>query len=676
MLFINVWKTANLNPCQNVPPWMRVSLVGAWFLAFPAIAQEPTTASQDANESVSKIVENEISESDREHWAFRPISRPEIPKLSDESWVRNEIDHFVLDQMAEKGLQPQNEASRRVLIRRLTFDLTGLPPTPQEVKDFVNDRSDAAYEKLVERLLASQGYGVHWAQHWLDLARYAETDGFEHDKVRANAWKYRDWVVDALNRDVPYDRFLTLQLAGDEVEPDDEKALTATYFCVAGPDMPDINLMEERRHNLLNEMTSTISEVFMGLTMGCAQCHDHKFDPVSQADFYRMRAFFEGSVDLVKNQSLQHLKEDKEKMPESYIMERGDFRRKGAELDPQFVRVVNFWDEKTPEDRTDTVSTGRRTAFANWLTDKKNPLTRRVMVNRIWQQHFGQGLSISPSNFGYTGFEPTHPQLLDWLCEEFSDHGWSIKALHRKIVNSATYRQSSRPGETESEQQRWQKAIEEDPRNELLARFTQRRLTGEIIRDAMLSVSGSLNPELGGPSVRPELPNELTTTLLKNQWKTTEDEIQCNKRSLYVFARRNLRYPIFEAFDRPNANVSCPQRHLSTTAPQSLLLLNSNLSLKLARQFAGQVGLENKDRKSFIIECYLRAFSRSPLADELRQLDGFLERQSEMMKKGERAVETLAMPIPEIESLNRFEAAARTDLCLALLNSNEFVYVD
>ena len=629
---------------------------------------------QEADDS--KLDEYEITLSDREHWSFQPIVRPSVPQNEQGEWGNNEIDRFILARLKSKGLQPQNEASRRVLIRRLTFDLTGLPPKPEAIKAFIDDNSDDAFDRLVDRLLSSSDYGVHGAQAWLDLARYAETDGFEHDKVRANAWRFRDWVVKALNEDMPYDKFITLQLAGDEVAPGDKSALEATYFCVAGPDMPDINLIEERRHNLLNEMTSTIGEVFLALTIGCAQCHDHKFDPVSQADFYRMRAFFEGSVKLVKNQSLQHLEEDNKKMPSSYLMVRGNFRRKGPELEPQFLRIANYWDANVPIDSEDLPTTGRRTALAKWLTNQKNPLTRRVIVNRIWQGHFGRGLSISPSNFGYTGFEPSHPELLDWLCSEFSERNWSLKQLHRMIVLSATYRQSSRPGETNEERENWKKSMADDHRNELLGRFPQERLTGEVIRDALLSVSGSLNTELGGPSVRPALPVELTTTLLKNQWKTTKDEALCNKRSLYVFARRNLRYPIFEAFDRPSANASCPQRHLSTTAPQSLLLLNSDLSLKLARQFAGDVGRKNRERISFISECYLRAFSRLPTETELRLINGFLDGQVAALKKSGRSEDSLAIPLPAIESLDKFESAARTDLCLALINSNEFVYVE
>ncbi len=591
-----------------------------------------------------------ITDSDRDHWSLKPRHSVEVPTTAFATWQRNPVDAFIAAELQTHSLTPQPEVDRRTLIRRTTLNLTGLPPTLEEVAAFLSDDSATAYESLIDRLLTSSAYGEHAAQHWLDLARFAETDGFEHDNVRPNAWRYRDWVIDALNADMPYDQFIRLQIAGDLITPDNEAAAIATQFCVSGPDMPDINSQDERRHTLLNEMTSTVGEVILGLQIGCAQCHDHKYDPISQADFYRLRAIFEPAISLKKNASVTGLKEQASYKLASYIMIRGDFRRPGMEVAPNGLRVLeseSLHFETSPQKNSDS----RRIALANWLTHPNNPLTARVIVNRIWQQHFGKGLSESPSDFGVMGREPSNPQLLDWLATRFVDNGWSIKQLHRLILTSSTYRQRSRlPDDASAEEANaWKLALKRDPDVQWLSRFPRQRLSGEVIRDAMLSVAGILNRKTGGPGVRPPLPAELRSTLLKDQWNVTEDTSEHHRRSIYVFARRNLRFPIFEAFDRPAANQSCSRRDVSTTAPQALHLLNSEFSLQMAELIADRILYDKTKSDQRVVEAFELILNRSAATDELNDARRFIANSDD---------------------------DGFTYLCLALLNSNEFCFVD
>jgi hypothetical protein len=634
-----------------------------------------------AEESVS-VEEPPISATDRGHWAFRPIVRPELPRGGRMDEARHPIDRFVLAQIEARSLAPLPEANRNTLIRRLTFDLTGLPPAIEEVNRFVENDSPDAYEALVDRLLASPRYGERWGQHWLDLARFAETDGFEHDKVRAQAWRYRDWVIQSLNNDLPYDDFVRLQLAGDELLPGDDDAKTATAFCLSGPDMPDINSQDERRHMLLNEMTSTVGSVFLGLQIGCAQCHDHKYDPISQADFHRLRAFFEPAIHPRRDEPIATLADSPPRAVASFIMVRGDHRRPGPEIRPGFPRIANPWNETlaAPSD----APSGRRAVLARWITRPNHPLTVRVIVNRVWQYHFGRGLVSSSSDFGVMGSTPTHPELLDWLASEFVRNDWSLKHLHRLIVTSAAYRRASRATEsgwTASEREQaliaWDQAAAVDPDNELLGRFPMTRLDGESIRDAMLSVAGMLNTRSGGPGVMPPLPLELKRTLLPGQWKTSEDESEHFRRGVYIFARRNLRYPILDVFDRPDAQASCPRRNRATTVSQPLLMLNSEFSQQVARRFARRA-IEHSDGDlvtaiEFIVR---KSFSREPTSDELMSLTAFCQEHAEYLQRVDGGTDTFAAPLFADAGFDGYHAAALIDLCLAVLNSSEFIYID
>ncbi|WP_422925359.1 DUF1549 and DUF1553 domain-containing protein [Singulisphaera sp. PoT] len=714
-----------------------LALLGASLVGVLSFAEEKASAGKDET-----------------HWAFVPPKRPPLPEVEHRGWARNPIDAFILARLEEEGLEPSPEADRATLLRRLAFDLTGLPPDVEDLKRFLTDRSADAYEKAVDRMLASPRYGERWAQHWLDLARYADTDGFEFDQARDDAWRYRDWVVAALNRDLPYDAFMRLQLAGDEAAPDDPSAFIATGFNRCYPDMVDLNDQGLRRQNALNDITETTGLAFLGLTIGCARCHDHKTDPIRQVDFYRLQSFFgparfrddypvasraerieheqglerwlRETADLQKSliglesqvrrifaagvprglnddvvaafqkpenernahdvamvfDALRHdrrirprawtlafdpttarirqlllaevdrrqkspparlpiargIDEDGAKPSPTYLLKRGDFNMKGPEVTPGFPPAI----EPGPEPTIPTFpkSSGRRSTLADWLAKPDHPLTSRVLVNRLWQHHFGRGLVATPSDFGIMGAEPSHPELLDWLASEFVERGWSLKAMHRLLVTSATYRQSSRPQA---------KGLAVDPEGQQLWRYRRQRLDGEAIRDSLLAASGQLQAGMGGPPVFPKLPAELTKLSSKGAvWPVSADEHQRDRRSLYVFVRRNLRYPFFEAFDRPDTNASCPQRAVTTIAPQALSLLNSEFASESAQGMAAR--LEHAfphDIEARLRLAYLLAFSREPDAFELELGRAFLAQDPSW-----------------------------SHLCLALLNTNEFIYID
>ena len=617
-----------------------------------------TVTMANDTEPVFSYTEPPLSETDRDHWSFQSRQSIDVPQSKNPDWCRNPVDQFVATRLETSGLVPQPPASRQTPIRRVTLNLTGLPPSPEETAAFETDASPTAYSDLVERLLASTAYGEHMAQPWLDIARFAETDGFEHDRLRKDAWKYRDWVINAFNADLPYDQFVRMQIAGDLLEPDNAAAHVATHFCVAGPDMPDINSQEERRHTLLNELTATVGEVFLGLQIGCAECHDHKYDPISQADFYRMRSIFESAISLKKNVSVGTLAETWPYQKASHVMIRGDFRKPGPEIQPGVLRLfaaVNDGESASSSsgsDRSLSVQGSSRMALANWLTDLRHPLTARVAVNRLWQLHFGTGLVDTPGDFGIMGQPPVNQELLDWLANWFVAHNWSVRQFHRLIVTSATYQQRSLlpPDSSDADVSDWERALVADPDARLLSRFPRRRLSGEVLRDVMLAVSDSLNRKPGGPGIRPPLPQELRSTLLKDQWEVTADESEHNRRSIYLFARRNLRFPIFEAFDRPPANDSCPGRTTSSTAPQALFLLNSEFSLTCSEQLATAIRQSASSSDAQVTAAFRRVLNRDPAADERTQVHAFLKESG--------------------------DAQGMSQLCLALFNTNEFLWVD
>tara|TARA_R110002049_G_scaffold72490_6_gene187402 strand:+ start:93115 stop:95001 length:1887 start_codon:yes stop_codon:yes gene_type:complete len=610
-----------------------------------------------ADEPATVIDEIPIDDFDRDHWSFQPVASPTVPKVASASWPQTSIDYFILARLESKSLRPTGTADRSTLIRRLTYGLHGLPPSTAQIYSYLNDDRPGAYRRLVDRLLASPQYGRHWSQHWLDLARFAETDGFEHDRLRPDAWKFRDWVIDAINDDMPLDAFITRQVAGDVLDAEDPDAAISTAFCLSGPDMPDINSQDERKHVLLNELTSTFGSVFLSLQIGCAECHDHKYDAISQADFYRLRAFFDPAIKLQAKKSVTTLSDGADTQFVSRLFHRGDWRSPGPKLDPAFPRIANRANQEVESAHDGQ----RRMELARWLTDAANPLTARSIVNRVWQFHFGNGFSRTPSDFGVMGDDPSHPELLDHLTTNFVSQGWSLKALHREIVLSAVYQTQSHPAtnrESAGDRASWNKALLEDPDNRLLSRFPRRRLNAEAIRDSMLMISGQLDHQAGGPGVRPPLPQEMLSTLLKGQWDESPREADHYRRSIYLFARRNLRYPMFATFDRPAANCSCAVRQPSTTAVQSLTLLNSRFTLDAATRFAKLLTENSSRRDKQIDELYRRLFSRRPSDAEKSQAIDFLKQQTT----------TLRGAGAELDAL--------TDLCRAMFNSNLFLYID
>ncbi len=729
-------------------------LVGLVLVVLSIARCAPGLAEQAASEGPP---ERPIAPAEREHWAYRPIAVVEPPTVADSRWNAHPVDRFLKAAMERRSVEPLPRAGKATLMRRVYLDLVGLPPTPREIREFLDDPSPMAYESLVERLLATSAYGERWAQHWLDLARYADTDGFEHDLVRPNAWRYRDWVIGALNRDVPFDEFVRLQLAGDLLRPGDADAAVATGFLLCGPDMPDLNLQDERRHVVLNEMTATVGSVFLAMQFGCAQCHDHKFDPIRQHDFYRLRAFFEPSdifrdhpvptaeelaarhaaeaavdpkfkqadarrhelEELGRNrfreknpdeppslkQSLAELSEEDRnehqalvselknapKLPElplgrvvrdgqpraSHLYLRGDFRQPGPIVHCGFPRVL-----ADGNDGQTISGEPPRARLARWIASPENPLTARVIVNRLWQWHFGAALSAGASDFGVMGNEPSHPQLLDWLARRFIADGWSLKKMHRLLVTAQAYRTASTTfdhqwsvDEVGAAKNTWRSSQAVDPGNSLLWRRQRTRLEGEAIRDCMLTAADRLSTRRGGPGVRPPLPSEVTATLLKDQWVVTGDDEDHRRRGIYLFVRRNLRYPLFDVFDRPDTNSSCARRHESTTAPQSLALFNSEFSLQCARWLAGVVARDqSRDQASQIEAAYLRVLSRAPTADEGRAGLEFLDAQARLLRREGRTAKELALP--EGNQGDPFAVAALVDFCLALFNANEFVYLD
>lgn len=711
-----------------------------------------------------------FSQRQRDFWSFQPV-KPQKPPVTKHT-AGNPIDAFILARLEEKNIQPGVPADRIALLRRATFDLTGLPPTTEEVDAFVADRSPQAFEKVIDRLLASPQYGERWGRHWLDLARYAESEGFKADETRPNAWRYRDYVIQSLNADKPYNRFVQEQIAGDELWPESPEARVATGFHRHYPDESNARVLQQRRQEILDDITDTTGAVFMGLTYGCARCHNHKFDPILQADYYRLQAFFANTAasdhismltgaelaeyrrkraiweeetagirakiaDLLEPDRKEAAKDYFEKYPPeiqamilkpaaertpyetqmwakarpylemggengakplkgeakvqfdalkaelakfdsinpgdlpegigvadlsrtappTHVLGAGVYERPKEEVQPGFLTLLDPGPAKIVPP-ANVESTGRRTALAKWLTDPANPLTARVMVNRVWHYHFGKGIAGTPSDFGVMGERPTHPELLDWLAAEFVRDGWSLKRMHRLIMTSAVYQQSADFRKD---------AAEIDPGNRLLWAFPRHRLESEVIRDSSLMVSGLLNTKVGGPSVYPELPTGMAAP--RGGWKVSTPG-ERNRRSVYIFVRRNSRYPMMEAFDMPDTHESCSRRDVTTTAPQALTMLNDRVALEWAQAFAARA-LADKDP---VGRAYRLAYSRPPDAWEKDTAATFFHKQKSVIAARLARDEKLAFPAAMPEGLDPAYAAAFVDFCQMLMNSNEFVY--
>jgi hypothetical protein len=654
-------------------PLAALSLVIGLFLSGVVAAQERAPASEKV------------------HWSFQKRTHPLVPAVR--AGVRNAVDAFIVTRLSAVGLRLAPEAERRTLIRRLYFDLTGLPPTPEQVAAFVASTDPLAYEKLVDRLLASPRYGERWGRHWLDVVRFAETEGFEYDRHRAGAWRYRDYVIRSLNEDKPYDQFVREQLAGDEIDPHDPTLEVAVGFYRLGPIRRNAgNPKVAFSHNeVLTEMTDSVGAVFLGLTVGCARCHDHKFDDFSQGDYYRLQAFLSQTQerDIVlaepkvkadweaRTKTLEveikrlkralesaegservrmkaKLAEVERRLPPPlpaissmynvpaertaiHVLKRGDPDKKGKAVGMRVPSALAS--PKTTELPLDTKNP--RTLLANWINDADNPLSARVIVNRVWQSHFGQGIVSTANDFGVNGSAPSHPELLDYLANEFLAAGRRLKPLHRLILLSATYRQASRSVDGGLSRRK-------DSDNRWLARFPRRRLDAEEIRDAMLALAGTLNGKAGGPSVVvPVDPDQIGLLYDPGQWHVTPDAAEHDRRSVYHLCKRNLHLPFLEVFDQPDAATSCPRRVASTHALQALELLNGSTSHRLADAFAQRLLREaGTDRARQIERAYLLAAGRAPTSREKELALRFLEKQ----------------PLREF--------------ALAVFNLNAFLYVD
>jgi hypothetical protein len=640
-------------------------------------------------------------------WSFRKPMRPSRP-----SDAGHPVDSFIRAKAKDLPFAPP--ADRATLARRAFFDLHGLPPSPQEVDQFVSDASPDAYEKLLDRLLASPRYGERWGRYWLDLVRYADTSGFETDHFFVNAWRYRDYVIQAFNSDKPYNMFVQEQIAADELWSTSvdlegtstlpkakaenlQRRIATGLFTIGSFPIEYTYYGDQFRAEWQADAVDTVGSAFLGLTVGCARCHDHKFDPISQRDYYRLSALFAGSTEkeiflgslfdaqnatrsfpllaqaeaykqLARRSSgrgsqtqdpqraalLQQLAEaylraparppianvlgHDELVPDTHILIRGDFRKRGEKVEPGYIAALNPG-PPLPEPKDVLFVPQRRKALALWLTSPDQPLLARVMVNRIWQGHFGEGLVRTPNDFGRQGEPPTHPELLDWLAVEFAGQGWSLKKMHRLIMTSNAYRASSVAPEV---------SLRQDPENLLLTRMNRRRLDADAIRDTTLAVAGALNLKMGGVGIIPKLTGEeLLAARMPNLWPAHPDPAEHNRRSIYLQMKRSLTLPMLQIFDAPDSASSCARRERSTVAPQALAMMNSTFSSAQAEKMAERVRKDaGEDSHAAINHAWRIAFGRLPSTTERDTALAYLRRNS----------------LPR--------------LCLLILNMNEFIYVD
>ncbi len=582
-------------------------------------------------------------------WSLQPVRKPPTPAVSDTAWPRNEIDRFVLARLESRGLKPAPEADRRTLIRRLSFDLVGLPPGPDEVERFMADPDPRAYEKLVDRLLDSPHYGERWARHWLDVIRFGESQGFERNHIRENAWKFRDWVVDAFNRDLPYDEFVRQQLAGDVLHPGDRSALIATgyYVCGTWDQVAHLEgsaeMKRAARQDELEDLVATFGQSFLGLTINCARCHDHKFDPISQTDYYRIAALLSGVNQEADERELPggeraHVIIPRQPEP-TFRLERGNYANPQEIVQPAALKALTG-----PSDdfrlAPDAPEAERRRVLAEWVADRRNPLTSRVFVNRLWYYHFGRGLVETPSDFGFNGGRPSHADLLDALATRFLESGWKVKDLHRLIVCSATYRQASRV--------RNPRAEGFDAENQLLWRANRRRLEGEAVRDAMLAVAGALNEKVGGPSFQDITLNKKGVNGNHEFTDPTGEFSEAvNRRTIYRLWARSGNHPLLESLDCPDPSVMMPKRTRTITPVQALAMENDSFVEHCASRAANRVRAEvGDDPARQVARAWFLTLARLPV-----------DRETQLARS--------------------FVASRGLDqLLLVLFNTNEFLFVD
>lgn len=608
-------------------------------------------------------------------WSFEALVRPSIPDASHAARVRQPIDAFVFRKLEKRGLEPAPEASPRVLLRRLWFDLAGLPPSEEELERFVRDPTEAAYERTVDLLLASPRFGERFARHWLDVARFAETSGYERDQTKTFAWRYRDWVVRAFNEDLPFEDFVSEQLAGDEVEGRDESTLIATGFLRLGTWNDEPNDPDAYRYERLDDLVHATSTAFLGLTVRCARCHDHKFDPIPQRDYYRIAAAFWGGplaprdAALLGGPSAAELGAEEvlgwtdlaRDPPPLHVLKGGEPTQPGPVVEPGFLSLVPALDRPVPPPPAESRTTGRRLALARWIVSPANPLAARVFVNRLWLWLLGEGIVRTPNDFGAKGSPPTHPELLDWLAVEFLESGGSAKTIVRSIVLSSVYRQASaRPDFAAYE------TI--DAANTLCWRANRRRLDAEALRDSLFSASGEIDLRLGGPSFHPYASPEALEGLSRKAgaWEVSAAS-ERKRRSIYMFTRRSLILPLFTTFDFCDTASPCGQRNVTTVPTQALALLNNSLVYERSEALADLVlrELSGAELPSCVAAIWNRALGREPEPSELRRSIEHVREQEDRFRR-----ELTGRKENDLRKL------ALASLAHVLFNTNEFVYVD
>lgn len=730
-------------PPKGKLPKAQIDILTKWITRGLAWSDKAASAAVKAHGV--PVVDDEA----RNFWAFRPVVSHDAPPVKEAKWVRTPIDAFVLAKLETNDAHPSPMASKETLLRRLFYTLTGLPPSPKEVELFVNDNSPDAYEKVVDRLLESRHYGEHWARHWLDLVRYAESNSFERDNPKPFVWRYRDYVIRSFNADKPYDQFIREQLAGDELDEITPDSIIATGYYRLGlwDDEPADRPLAF--YDGLDDIVATTSQTMLGLTANCARCHDHKIDPFTQRDYYSLLAFFHGIKPYGgDNEILRFIGDDaernrhatatadweaklanarkqiaafedsiKDKLPggeiddfkfdgkrreilrkqrgklisadehdnyerlhrereriererpksleqalavkeegrprDTFVLLRGNPQAQGDRVEPAFPSVLFAANAKPPELPTrhdGSESSGRRRVLADWIASPTNPLTARVMVNRVWQFHFGRGLVRSSSNFGYMGSPPTHPELLDWLASEFVRGGWKLKPLHRLIVTSNAFRMSNRADST---------VASKDPENDWLSHFDLRRLSAEEVRDSILAVSGNLNfKKTEGPSIYPVIPREVLAgqSVPGRNWERSSPE-DAASRSVFVHIKRSLAVPLLTAFDAADPDSPCPVRFATTQPSQALALINSTFANEQAALFAASLRREvGADSGACVKAGLTRVLQRQPSERDIARGVKFLEDNLQQEK------------VSADEALRRF--------CLLAINLNEFVYLD
>jgi cytochrome c553 len=609
-------------------------------------------------------------------WAFRPVKDTRPPAMQQDGWTRSPLDCFILSKLEAKGLKPAPPADRRTLLRRVTFDLTGLPTTTEEVGAFLADRSPDAFARVVDRLLSSPHYGERWGRHWLDVARYADTTANDANAVMRYAWRYRDYVVSAFNKDKPYDRFLIEQLAGDLLPAIDPltraEQVIATGFLMVGPKALAETDKEQTRLDITDEQLDVTSRAFLGLTVTCARCHDHKFDPIPTADYYSLAGIFRSTEPLMdENRNATMWQEwplalgkgtkpalvmaPKEGKPADLrIHLRGSRFQLGAVAPRRFLQIIAGAGHAPLQ----TQQSGRL-ELARWIASRDNPLTARVMVNRVWQHHFGTGLVATSDNFGSRGERPSHPELLDWLAARFIEGGWSVKALHRLILLSSTYQMAC----VENKQ-----AARLDPDNRLLWRIPRRRLEAEALRDAVLAISGRLDRKVGGDEAAEFLYREAEVLDAKRGFapnRVKGDHVyytSCVRRSLYLPVVRNMLPDVLALFDAADPNGVTAARNETTVPPQALFLLNHPFVRESALSFARSLLAVPGDDAGRVRLAHVRTFAQPPSREETAEALAFLKEYAEAAKHGRGAADA--------------RLAAWQSYCQMLFCTNEFLYVD